>query len=85
MVAENGCFTVCRLRQSQAHHCLLQVIGLLVFLLTCCVVLAVISVTVIFPYPFSTEDGGKSDFHSVLFMLTECVIISVKTIHVLIR
>lgn len=55
------------------------------FLLTCCVVLAVISVTVIFPYPFSTEDGGKSDFHSVLFMLTECVIISVKTIHVLIR
>nr|CAB3221434.1 E3 ubiquitin-protein ligase AMFR [Phallusia mammillata] len=60
-----------------------KVIGLLVFLLVCCAALTVLSVTYIFPY--STFNEETFDYHSLTFMLTECIIISVKAVHVIMR
>ncbi|CAK8698112.1 E3 ubiquitin-protein ligase AMFR-like [Clavelina lepadiformis] len=60
-----------------------KVVVLLMFMLCSCILLAISCVTSTFP--FSAASSINQDIHSITFMLAECVILSIKTTHVILR
>uniref|UniRef100_F6VAW2 Zinc finger protein n=1 Tax=Ciona intestinalis TaxID=7719 RepID=F6VAW2_CIOIN len=60
-----------------------KVLGLMGFIISCCLLLTVSCVTKSFM--FQASSPSYSDIHSITFMLAECLIITVKSLHVIIR